>query len=250
MTKPINIYLIFYQGDMTRMWDQPAMDFITHMVNDLQGSSYWDMTTKYYSNDGYVSSNIRVAQSIVVNGSRYSGRVADTRGLVFNNLAPQGGALPVDENGIYVVVPKAGSLSTNYWPGLCNYYCGYHSYFTTGYAGATKAIKFALVGDGAEDGCNFRCGWPSLNENIMWMIDPLLSVLAHEVIETATDPMLNAWKQYGSGEENSDLCNWNFGDFTPLNSGGTRLYSLQTQLKLWARVPGTENGWYGYCTME
>ena len=44
----------------------------------------------------------------------------------------------------------------------------------------------------------------------------MASVIAHEIVETVTDPQLNAW--YDSrGYENGDKCAWNFGTTTTLN---------------------------------
>jgi hypothetical protein len=38
----------------------------------------------------------------------------------------------------------------------------------------------------------------------------MLSVLAHEITETATDPLLMTWFN-SNGDENADICAWQFG---------------------------------------
>jgi hypothetical protein len=44
----------------------------------------------------------------------------------------------------------------------------------------------------------------------------LLSVLAHELTEAATDPLLNLWYDLG-GAENADICAWKFGTVSTSN---------------------------------
>ena len=39
----------------------------------------------------------------------------------------------------------------------------------------------------------------------------MVSTLAHELLETVTDPFRNAWHSLGSGKEAGDLCSWQFG---------------------------------------
>jgi hypothetical protein len=40
-------------------------------------------------------------------------------------------------------------------------------------------------------------------------VDGAITSIAHEIIETATDTMLNAWFN-SDGDENGDACAWNF----------------------------------------
>jgi hypothetical protein len=43
-------------------------------------------------------------------------------------------------------------------------------------------------------------------------IDAAVSIFAHELAETATDPLLNAWWADSDGDENADKCSFNFGE--------------------------------------
>lgn len=38
----------------------------------------------------------------------------------------------------------------------------------------------------------------------------LVSVFAHELAETASDPLFTGWYNDANGQENADLCAWNF----------------------------------------
>lgn len=50
------------------------------------------------------------------------------------------------------------------------------------------------------------------------------SVVAHEITEAASDPLLNAWYD-SQGEENADICAWQFG--TMLTSSTGKRYNMQ-----------------------
>jgi len=47
----------------------------------------------------------------------------------------------------------------------------------------------------------------------------MASIIAHELVESATDPDLNAWWQTSTGAENADKCAWQFGSTNTLPSG-------------------------------
>jgi hypothetical protein len=70
----------------------------------------------------------------------------------------------------------------------------------------------------------------------------MVSTLAHEVSESATDPLLNAWYDDSDGMENADRCISEFGDFTTLENRsvwnvqwGDRLFYVQTN---WVNAAG------------
>ena len=50
-------------------------------------------------------------------------------------------------------------------------------------------------------------------------LDAMLSIVAHEISETATDPLFKSWYDI-NGEENADLCVWEYGIRTKLDSNG------------------------------
>ena len=73
-------------------------------------------------------------------------------------------------------------------------------------------------------------------------VDAMISVIAHELEETVSDPLLNAW--YNRQDyENGDMCAWTFGNAQsqlpngayynvtlPTASGGSRHYLVQRAL--------------------
>lgn len=75
----------------------------------------------------------------------------------------------------------------------------------------------------------------------------MVSVIAHELEETVTDPDLNAWYDW-SGNENADKCAWKFGTTYPaangskanMNLGGSDFMVQQN----WVNASG------GYCATK
>ena len=85
----------------------------------------------------------------------------------------------------------------------------------------------------------------------------MLSVLAHELEETATDPQLNAWYS-ANGKENGDKCAWTWGTtyssgggFANMKIGGTD-YLIQQNFTLTSNSSNTstQQSWSGSCAIK
>ena len=88
--------------------------------------------------------------------------------------------------------------------GFCTQYCGWHTYGTIG----SQAIKYAFVGN--SNRCLNACAAQTTGPNGNAGVDGMISVIAHEMEETNTDPQLNAWFS-PKGAEDADMCAWTFG---------------------------------------
>jgi PKD domain len=126
--------------------------------------------------------------------------------------------LPQNTNTQYILfTPKnVGSCFTSASTS-CSYsqYCGYHGFFT----GTTGQIVYAnMPWSYATSGCDgpaaFGLGYANASG-----IDPEVGVLSHEIIETMTDPNLNAWFD-GSGSEIGDKCAYNYNGVSYGSSSG------------------------------
>ena len=87
---------------------------------------------------------------------------------------------------------------------MCTSYCGWHSY---GYV-SNSMLKYGFIGD-ASTRCLSSC---SLNyaPNGNRGIDGMVSVIAHELTETSSDPDIWTWYNDADGNENADKCAWSF----------------------------------------
>ena len=97
--------------------------------------------------------------------------------------------------------------------GFCTQYCAWHTYQNLN----GGAIKYAFIGNPEQ--CPNACEPQTTSPNGNPGADGMASVIAHELEESATDPLLNAWYD-SQGNENADKCAWTFGS-TYLASNGS-----------------------------
>lgn len=125
-------------------------------------------------------------------------------------LSGTGGA--PDANAIYLVLSSSDIAETS---GFLSKYCGWHSYSTM--AGLVP-VKYGFIGNPSASitSCTYQ---PTVSPNNNPGVDAMVSVIAHELEETVSDPQLNAW--YNSrGSENGDMCAWTFGAHQmPMSNG-------------------------------
>jgi Phosphate-induced protein 1 conserved region len=119
-----------------------------------------------------------------------------------------------DANGIYFVLT---SSDVNESSGFCTKYCGWHTRSSTISSASGKDIKYAFVGNANR--CLNACAAQTVGPNGNAGVDGMVSVVAHEMEESNTDPDLNAWYNH-KGSEDADMCAWTFGSHQTLLPGG------------------------------
>ena len=193
----VNVYIVWYGN-----WaGNTATTIVPEFLNHLGGSPYYGINTTYYD-----ASNVHVQNKVTLKG-QYSDSYS--HGTALNDAAIAdivraavvGRHLPADQNALYFVLT---SKDVNETSGFCTAYCGWHTH--AAYKGGD--YKYSFVGDAAR--CLPACAWQSTSPNGNPGADGMLSVIAHELEETVTDPDLNAWF-FASGQENADACAWTFG---------------------------------------
>src|SRR5207244_3253285 len=106
-------------------------------------------------------------------------------------------------HGVYFVLTSSDVGESS---GFLTSYCGWHDYTTVTAANDTK---YAFIGDASRN-LTVCAGQTSASPNSNPAGDAMVSVIAHELEEAVTDPLINAWYDY-RGQENADKCAWNFG---------------------------------------
>jgi hypothetical protein len=207
-----NVYYIWY-GDWT---GNTTPTILTRMINNVTGSRWYNINTTYYG--GSASAPVHVQNKINFGGATtdsYSQGTAlsddQIRQIVADKIST--GALPSDPNAVYFVLTSPDVTATS---GFCSAYCGWHDHATiTG-----TDIKYSFVGNASTQcpsGCiaaDIQTTSPNNNPGA----DGMASVLMHELVETVSDPDLNAWFDR-IGQENADKCAWRFGN-TKVNAAG------------------------------
>ncbi len=211
-----HVYYIYYGN-----WsvDPNAAGILSAFANSLNGSGYYNILTQYYSGGtpSYISN------SVLPGGSTTSTYVpsnptnlidSDILGIV--QAAINGHSLPLDPNGIYFVLTAPGVGESS---GFLTTYCGWH---TAAFFNNTW-VKYAFVGDGGNNsGCSAQFG---NSPNGDPPVDAMISVIAHELSETVTDPLINAWYDT-NGQEIGDKCAWNFGTIFAAPNGSNANITL------------------------
>jgi hypothetical protein len=214
MLGTVNIYYIWY-GDWSA---DDTIDILTDEAESIGGTPWFNINTSYYSGAGrklkHVSNSVAFKGSTTDDYSRgKSLSDDDIRDIVADAITS--GRLPKDPNGVYFVLTAQDVDETS---GFCTHFCGWHTYDKINGAD----IKFAFIGAVAR--CPSDCSrlrFHSPNDNIG--ADGMASVIAHELSESVTDPLLNAW--YSSkGDENADKCAFTYGTlYTAANGAGANL---------------------------
>ena len=216
----VNVYIIWY-GDWS---GNTGTTIVPDFLNNLGNSPYFDINTTYYDKAGaYISGGVNLKAQTNDNYSQGTS-LTDAKIQTIVATAISSGALPKDKNALYFVLT---SKDVNETSGFCTQYCGWH---THGKIAATD-IKYSFAGDASR--CISSCAAQSTSPNGNPGVDGMISVIAHELEETATDPDLNAW-YFASGAENADQCAWTFGTEYTVGNGskanmklGSRDYLIQ-----------------------
>jgi len=233
MRSGVNIYYIWY-GNWAQ--DPTANAILTDYAANVGGSPYFAINTTYGDTVGNVPNTpqtIKYVSSVSDSGSLGTS-LGDSSIWTLVTNALNAHTLPVDPNGVYFVLTAPYVAETS---GFLSQYCGWHTY---NYYNNTP-IKYAFVGNPAA--AMGACSVQSAGPNGDAQADAMVSVVAHELEEAATDPQVNAWYD-SSGAENADKCAWTFG--TTYTAGGA-----QANMKLGARDYLIQRNWVnaggGYC---
>jgi Phosphate-induced protein 1 conserved region len=231
METPV-IYLIWYGNwNQSNGSDTPAgKAIVTDFLYGLSNSPYYQTNTSYPG----VSGTFSVGGAYTDSYSQGS-NLSDRKVAAVVSNAINGGKLHKDNNGIYFVLTSSDVAETS---GFCSRYCGWHTYGTL----SGTNIKYAFVGNANRclNACSIQTNSPNGNAGV----DGMVSVIAHELEESNTDPNLNAWYD-ANGAEDADKCAWTFGQ-SPLqtstgafynmtlgtSSGGTRPFLIQRELDI------------------
>ncbi|MEO5800543.1 MAG: hypothetical protein ABIZ70_15460 [Gemmatimonadales bacterium] len=188
---------------------------VGHFMRNLGGSPYFNINSTYKNSAGAaILNSVSYTGFWANNTSAPSGsqNVTDANMLTMLSSGFNSGKLVYDANTLYLVFTSG---LVNLGGGFGSQYCGYHTHGNVSTPAGTKvALYAAMPYDNAyPGGCTNGTATPNGDAGA----DNEVSVLAHEIEETTTDMMGNAWYD-NRGYENADKCAWNFG--TTYSSGG------------------------------
>ncbi len=256
----VNIYVIWY-GD----WEgNTARTLIPAFIQDLSGSPYYQIVTDYSGHTTtevaggiststdllYVANSLTYAKSVSLAYPEGKMLSEDSVKAILLHVL-ESGEFPIDLNGLYLILGSADvEQQLGWWDAFCRTYCGWH--VNTNLLG--HDIKYAYVGDTSR--CPTECSPDndSISPNGNIGADGMISVIAHEIVETVTDPDGDAWTYAPNlfvSQENADICAWTFGTTYVAPNGSTanmrlngKNYLVQQNFTL------GKAGNPGYCAMR
>lgn len=256
MTEPVNIYIVWY-GNISQNFKDIVADFVFNM----NGSPWMNINSTYYQ---IVYSNppeLKAIQTIATSNIIYNKSVEDNysfgNSLNLSNvrdivaLKIKSGDLPEDYNGIYVVFTSGDVTQINNSGTLCKNWCGVHANIIMNWDNNFHQKYLKLISIGELTNCP-ACIVPDnyyISPNNNPTADAAVSILAHEITETITDPTFTSWISIdGQMLENGDLCAWRFGEVYKLQNNSYANIRLNNKEYLiqenWVNLNG------GYCSLS
>jgi hypothetical protein len=224
MLGAVNLYYIWYGG-----WQSgdDAVDILTTLAKNVGQSPYYLTNTTYHDRQGRsVGGDVSFAGSVfdAYSTGKALGPGHTVRSIVEHAL--DGGALPVDESGVYLVLTSADVTV----PTFCKSSYAWHDYF--GYRG--KTLKYGFIGDPSTQCPSWYLERVTPNGN--GGADTMADGVTHELSETVTDPLTTSWYD-ARGMECADKCVYTFGDTYTVANGA------QANMKFGGRDYYIEQNW-------
>ncbi|CAL9155152.1 protein EXORDIUM-like 5 [Musa acuminata AAA Group] len=224
LSSPINLYLIWY-GPWPAAHRATLRDFLLSLSDPSppppSAAQWWSTVALYSDQTGAnVSRRVSVAAEAHLRGL--------PRGASLTRLGVQlviadalaSGSLPVDHGrGAYLVLTSPGVAVQDF----CRAACGFHYFTFPSLVGHT--LPYAWVGHSGvqcPDVCAYPFAVPTYMTGVGAMrppngdvgVDGMVSVLAHELAELSTNPLVNAWyagEDPTAPTEIADLCEGVYG---------------------------------------
>ena len=187
-------------------------------MRSLGGSPYFNINSTYTDGSGAKIVNSVTYTQFYANNTNVPANgqaVSDAQIVAMLQAAFTSGALSFDAGTLYNVF-TAGTV--NLGGGFGTQYCAYHTHGTVTIGGVARTVLYsAMPYDYAyPSACTAQLGSANNDPGA----DAEVNTLAHEIEETTTDMMGNAWFDR-RGYENADKCAWTWGTTYKSANGAT-----------------------------
>jgi hypothetical protein len=195
-----HVYEIFWGEQWLRAPIRGNRSQLERLYSEISNSAWAGILSQYWGPGGFAGKELQQSSYVdtrvdwPTNVTTQS-MVTEIQEAITANASNGWPQSPTANDQFVVFTPSSATYSL----GSVNY-CGFHSEF-----GVSTAWAFVPWPHAPFTGCSMTL------------------TAAHEYAETVTDPLLNAWKVWGSGEEVADLCGLEARGFL---SGGTEVPSL------------------------
>jgi hypothetical protein len=186
--------------------DEGAADIavLDELVKKAGESKWWALAAEYPDADG-PPGTLQAGDSVIVTDE--PGDVVTDRHLrsfIVDQITND--VLAWDDQSLYVVFTPPGTVVSTPWGKSCEAICAYHYHFSATIDGKKRDVKYASIPYGA---CPADCGVKGVSANGK-ALDQMTVDLSHELMESVTDPDINAWTGPHGEDEVADRCDSGF----------------------------------------
>jgi len=222
-----------YQGGPTSGSGTGAQDgsLVGYFLRNLGGSPYFNINSTYTNGTtAHIANVVNYTgfwANAATNAPSGTTSVSDAQMIAMLQSGFNSGAITYDASTLYAIFTSG---KVNLGGGFGTQYCAYHTHGTVSIGGVNKTILYAAqpYNNAYPGACTEGTASPNGDAGA----DAEVNTLAHEIEETTTDMMANAWFD-NRGYENADKCAWNFGSTYTSNGGvanmqiGTKQFLIQ-----------------------
>ncbi|MEO8620898.1 MAG: hypothetical protein ABI625_07525 [bacterium] len=188
-------------------------------LRNIGGSPYYGINSSYKDGAGNAIANIVNYTQFYANNVNVPSagqNVSDAQMIAALQGAFNAGKLTYNASTLYAIF-TAGTV--NLGGGFGTQYCAYHTHGTVTIGGVAKTVLYAAMPYNNAYPSACTSGLAAANGSLDPGADYEVNTLVHEVEETTTDMMGNAWYDR-RGYENADKCAWTWGTVQTGSNGG------------------------------
>lgn len=227
LASPINLYIIWYG-----QWDPKHQSTIRDFIDSFSSPAPYPSVADWWRTVGLYTDQTgsNITNTIVLSGEFYDFKYSHGRFLtrlsmqsIIKNAvtSPYQRALPLNyHNGLYLVLTSYDVQVQEF----CRAVCGFHYFTFPSVVGVTMPYAWiGYSGSQCPGMCAYPFAWPKYSgvkpppgtNNIMGApngdpgTDGMISVIAHELAEVSSNPLINAWyagEDPTAPTEIADLC--------------------------------------------
>ncbi|CAF2029835.1 unnamed protein product, partial [Rotaria magnacalcarata] len=201
LTGATKIYILYYGS-----WNANQKTIVETFLSNVGTTSWFNIEKTYYYQASSTSPKVYIKGPVSI-GSRwvesYSAGTKLNSTIIANIICTRikNVQVPNDPQGLYLLLSSSDVSEGSAQAGgtFCVNYCGYHLHFYIG----NIAYFFGFIGN--PQTCMNGCGPvnPTYSPNGDTGVDAMISVIAHELVESMSDPFGTAWFD-ATGNENAD----------------------------------------------
>lgn len=193
---------------------------IGHFLRNLGGSPYFNINSSYTNGTTHIANSVTYTQFWANSSSPNASNVTDADMVAMLQSGFDSGNLTYDASTVYAIFTGKGVNLGGGFSSTNLQYCAYHTHGTVTVGGSSVTVLYAAMPYDYQFPGSCTGSTSATTANGDPGADYEVNTLAHEIEETTTDMMANAWFD-NRGMENADKCAWSWGTTYKAANGAT-----------------------------